>query len=340
MAVSIGSKISASDYNSIRSTLLAVYNTTYGQTMRSNVVTRAVDKVRSIQMLNLFLDAQSSYVHQIGSASTAIAVPPTGQTIGADTSRTFNQTTGAKTIPVSGTEMGINDYESLVTSISNFDGATSGWPEANFTLGTPVSSARGTSWGGASEIQSVYHVLTFTFSSLTQRNSFFNAGGELRFSASLSGGSGAKDSDWASMLSAIGTVRFNKYRITATSGTPTPVLSGGSGFDSLTSSYRQLFIKSGSGVYADNDYTIEGRIVSDTVLRFRITFNDGDTGTGSGTPDPIDESVTGTVTSVVNTFRPDSSFVYNTVTYAAVNIAAPQVVTQVALSADNVTPPS
>ena len=340
MAVSTGSTISAADYNSIRSTLLGVYSTTYGQTMRSSVVTTAVNKVSSAQMLNLFLDAQGAYVHQIGSVSSAIAVPPTGQTIGADTSRTFNQSTGAKAIPTNGTLMGVNDYDSLITSISNFDGSVSGWPDANFTLGTPTSSIRNTTWGGASQIQSIYHVVTFTFSSLAQRNFYFNTGGELRFSASLTGGSGAKDADWATMLSAMSTIKFDKYRITADSGTPTPALSGGSGYDSLTSTYRQLFIKSGSGVYADNDYAIEGRIVSDTVLRFRITFNDGDTGTGTGFPDPIDESVTGTVTSVVNTFRPDSSFVYNTVTYTAVSIPAPTIATAVALSTDNATPPA
>lgn len=340
MAVSVGSSITASDYNNIRSTLVSIYSTSFGQTMRSSAVTSSVDKVSSEQLLNLYLDAQSAYVHQIGSVSTTIAVPAAGQTIGADTSQTFNQTTGAKATPAGGATMGVNDYESIVTSISNFNGSVSGWPDTNFSVGTPTNSARSTGWGGAGQVQSIYHVVTFTFASLAQRNYFFNAGGELRFSANLSAGAGSKDTDWSSLLSAMGTIKFDKYRITASSGTPTPVVSGGSGYDSLTSTYRQLFIKSGSGVYADNDYTIEGRIVSNTVLRFRITFNDGDTGTGLDFPDPIDESVGGTTTSIVNTFRPDSSFIYNSTTYNAVDIAAPTIATAVALTVDNPSAPA
>lgn len=345
MAVSVGDSITPANYNNIRTTLSGVYNTLYGQTIRSSAVVGfftdglSANKVSSQQMLNLFLDAQSTYVHQTGAVSTSIAVPPTGQTIGADTSQTFDQSTGAKATPSGGTAQGYNDYETLITNVSNFDPSVTAFPVGNFTLGTAVSSARSTAWGGSADaVQSIYHVITVTFASLAHRNYYFNAGGELRFTAALTSGAGSKDTDWAALLTAIGTVRFKKYVLTASSGTPTSSGSGGSGYDSLTSTYRQLFIKAGSGVYADNDYTIEGRIVSDTVLRFRITFNDGDVGTGPSIF--VDESVTGTTTSNANTFRPNSSFVYNTVTYTAVDIAAPTIATAVAMTVDNVSPPA
>jgi hypothetical protein len=330
----VGDSITAVQYNNVRTSLASVYSTLYGQTMRSSAVTASVNSVTSQQMLNLFLDAQSAYVHQQGTVSSSVAVPPTGQTVGADTSRTFNQSTGAKATPVDGTKQGMNDYTTLITNISNFDPSTTAFPVGNFTLGTATSSARSTNWGGSADAaNSIYHVVTVTFSTATQMSQFFNAGGELRFSSTLTGGTGSKSTNWAALLSAMGTIRFGKYALTASSGTPT-TSGGGSGFDSLTSIYRQLFIKTGSGLYTGNDYTIDGRIVSSTVLRFRISLDDNDAGT------TVDESVNGTATSNVNTFRPDSSFVFNSTSYTAVSIAAPTVATVVAMTTNNVTPPA
>lgn len=345
MPVTVGGLITATDYNSIRTSLAGVYQTLYGQTLRSTAVTGFstdglnANRVTSQQMLQLYLDSQSCFVHQQGAVSTTISVPPAAQTIGANTSQTYNQTTGALATPTEGALQGYNDFESVIAAISNFDGSVSGWPTSSFSLGVPLSSARSTTWGGATQIQSIYHVVTVTFSSVQAMNNYFNAGGSLRFTASLAGGTGAKSTDWATLLSNMGTVQFNKYRITASSGTPTPPGSGGSGFDSLTGSYRQLYIRTGSGVYADNDYRIEG-FVSGAVLRFRISFNDGDVGETGVPLNPIDESVNGTTTSFVNTFRPDSSFVYNATNYTAVSIPAPTVATAVALTTDNGTPPA
>jgi hypothetical protein len=332
MAVSSGTSILASEYNSFRSTLSAIYFTQYGQTMRSTTVSSGVNRVTSAQMLQLYLDAQSVHVHQRGLASVLIAVPPTGQTVGANTSQTYNQTTGAKATPVDGTEQSLNDYELVIIDVSNFDGSTTGWPDSSFSLGTNVAGTRATNWGTgtATEPTSIYHVVTFTFASLAARDAYFAAGGELRFSAALTGGTGSKDADWAAMLSSMGTIKLDKYRLTADSGTPAV----NSGYDDLTGTYQEFLSKTGSGVYSANEYTIEGRIVSDTVLRFRITFGDLDTGT------LVDEEVSGTTTSNVNTFRPDSSFVYDTVTYTAVDIAAPTIATVVNLSANNASPPA
>jgi hypothetical protein len=134
------------------------------------------------------------------------------------------------------------------------------------------------------------------------------------------------------MLSNMGTIKFDKYRNTSNSGT-------GTGFNGLTGSYTQLYIKTGSGVYADNDYKIEGSLTG-AVIRFRISFNDGDVGE-TGVPfDPIDESVGGTTNSSVNTFRPDSTFTYAATAYQAVSISAPTIATAVQLTANNATPPA
>jgi len=339
MAVVTGGSITAANYNNIRTTLSGIYSTEYGQTMRSAAVTGGStfgtsNSVTSEQMRLLFLDAQSVYIHQQGATSSSVAVPPAGQTVGANISQTFNQTTGATVTPVDGNNQGYNDYDTLIVAISNFNGSVSGWPDSSFTLGTAVSSTpRTTSWGGSADVaKSIYHVVTVTFSSVAQMNYYFNAGGEIRFAASLTGGVGSKDSDWATMLSNMGTIKFDKYRITSNSGT-------GTGFNGLTGSYTQLYIKTGSGVYADNDYKIEGSLTG-AVIRFRISFNDGDVGE-TGVPfDPIDESVGGTTNSSVNTFRPDSTFTYAATAYQAVSISAPTIATAVQLTANNATPPA
>jgi hypothetical protein len=335
MAVTTSNTISASDYNSLRTTLNSILVTTYGQTARTTPVTGfatqglSANQVTASQMLNLFLDVQSVRVHQTGAVSTLIAVPATGQTVGANTVQAYNQTTGAKSNITSGTLMGYNDYESVITSAADFDGSTSGWPDASFSLGTELSSARQQNWGNTSTTASIYHVVTVTFASEPAKTHYFNAGGEIRFSGTLTNGSGDKYTNWTGLLGAMGTVKFDKYSTTASSGIPNPL---GSGLDSLTSSYRLLFTKDGSGVYASNQYTVEGYNVTPTQLRFRIRFNDASVG---GT----DEAVSGTTTSIVNTFRPDSSFVYNSTTYTGVSIAAPSLATAVTMTANNATPP-
>lgn len=339
--VAVGSSILASDYNSMRTTISSVLNSQYNETLLSSVVSGGTgnpstsNSVESSQVLNLFLDIQRAYVHQQGSINTTIAVAASGYTIGANASQSYNQTTGVKTTVTDSSKMGFNDLSAVVVLVNDFDGSVTGWPPGNFASGTAQQSIRGTSWGGAGQIQAIYHVVTVDFASAADLSSFFAAGGELRFSGELNSPGNSKSTDWQSLLSAMGTIKFSKYRSEASAGTANP---SGSGYDSLTSSYRTLFTKVGSGVYADNEYTLEGRIVTSTQLRFRITFNDGDVGTSLTSP--VDESVIGSVVSTVNTLRADSSFVYNTVTYPAVQHPEPSITTVVTLMTDNATPPA
>jgi hypothetical protein len=337
--VSATGTIFASDYNNIRTTASNILNGLYGETLVSNTVSSGVNTVTAQQLEDLYIDLQRVIVHQTGSLSTTIDVPVTGYRVGAETAFGYNTSTGAVTAVTNGTRMGINDYISVVTDIANFDPAVSGFPVGSLLPVAATTSQRTTTWGGAAQIQSVYHNVTVTFASATEIDDFFAAGGELRFTASLASGSGSKSTDWASLLSAMANVKFNKYNTAGSSGTGTNL-----GYDDLTASYQQLFIKTGSGVYADNDYAIEGRQVSATVLRFRITFNDGDVGESGGLPpefvnNPIDESVNGTLTSSVQPARPSSSFVYDLLTYG-VDIGAPTVANVATLDTDYASTPA
>ena len=335
--VTSGTQILASDYNSIRTTANTILVSSWGQSMISSNVTSNVDTVDAAQLEELWIDLQRIYNHQIGSLTPDIAVPATGYTIGADTSFAFNQSTGALSAVTNGTRMGFNDYSAVGTDVANFDPDPIGWPASSFSPGTAENSVRTTTWGGAGQNQAVYHVMTVTFPSVTQKNYYLNAGGEIRFSAVITGGSGAKTLDWNAMFSSMGTLKMNAFSFVAASGT-----SANLGLNDLTASYQTLFTKTGSGVYADNDYTIEGRAVSTTQYRFRITFNDGDSGTGDpAEPDttPIDESVNGTLTSTVQPGFPDSNFTYNTVSYG-VNVSEPTLATAIDVSGNFATPPT
>lgn len=335
MPVIAGNTILAAEYNTLRSTVSGILATNYGQTLTSTTAAAGTTPVSVAKKLDLFLDIQRTHVHHTGALNTTIAVPSTGVTIAADTSESYNQSTGVRAAITDGTRMGYNDFDAATVSLSNFNPSTDNiWPASSFSLGTAISSARSTAWGGAGQVQKIYHEVTVTFANEAAKNHYLNAGGEIRFTAALSGGSGAKDTDWASLLASIGTVRFNKWRLTADSGTPA---AGGSGADSLTSTYRLIFTKSGSGVYADNFYYIEARNDSTSVIRFRVQFDDGDVGTGNPLfpeGDPIDESVGGTTSSTIRPFRPDSSFTYNATSYTAVSLPAPTIASTILLTED------
>lgn len=343
--VTTNDKVTATQYNGMQTSVNSVVATLYGQALSSSQVTGGTgdpstsDTVEEIHMEQLFLDIQKAYVHQNGALDTTIEVVSAGNTIAADTSVNVNTATGAKIAVTDGTLMGYNDYINSVTSISNHNGETDGFPASSFSLSAALTSTRTTNWGGAGQIQSVYHVFEIAFLNNNHRTYFFNTGGEIRFDASLTGTSGSKGTDWASLLSAMGTVKLDKWRTSAASGTP----AAASGFDDLTNSYQTIFTKTGSGVYADNDYTIEARR-SGTNLRFRVTFNDGDVGEGGqgigGVMDPIDETVSGTLTHNASTFTADSSYTYNSVVRPAVQLAEPTKTTSTNLSQDLSTPPT
>ena len=348
--VTSNDKIQNEDYNQLRSNTSAIYVSQWGQTMRSVDViggsTPGVsDTVESSQMDLIFKDIQSVHVHQTGSINAALAVPAVGYTVGADTAQDYNQSTGAKIAVSGGAAMGHNDYIGAVTTISNYNPTHLSYPSGNFSPSAAISSVRTTTWGTGSATQptAIYHIVTVAFASATAKNYFFNAGGQIAFSAAATnigtGESQLKNQDWADLLSAMGTVYFDKHSTSASSGT-----SDSRGSDDLTASYLNLFTKTGSGNYNDNYWQLQARNESSSTIRFRIIISDSDTGTGNlagpGTETPIDEPVTADITSNVLSRRPDSSYVYNSVTYTACDLPHPTITNQVLLTANNATAPA
>lgn len=314
----------------------------YGRDFVSNIVTGGStvgvsDRVTQQQMFDLYLDLQAGYVHQFGSQNSTIL--PAG----------FAQ----------GTEIefqDITDFNTIANAVNAFNHLSTDFDSSSFTTnllrtsgGVSCSSVRSTSWGtGANAV--ITHRVTVDFGTHNSFLYFLSAGGEIRFDASLTGGTSStantKDWDWAQILSAMGTIRFGRVG----SNWRTEAISPGTGTGSLLASISTgttpttvIFTKqggvstaappTGTAVYDNNQYRIRAStnnaFATATQLIFQIEFDDADTGSGGqaepggefGTP--IDEQVTGTVTSNVYTYTPSSDFVIAGVTYAAVQRPAP-----------------
>ena len=256
--------ITANDYNTVQSRINTVMNTDYGQTLLSGQVSVG-EVVTDDQLDNLRLDISKAYTHQQGSAPTITDVDE-GDTILA---------------------AHLTNYENVMTTVeSNIYLIGAG----QFSIEPGISSPRTSAWNGTLE-----HRVLISYGSELAKTQFFKAGGEVRFTASQSGGSSSINVDWRTMLANMGTIKMNYTQTTSTgSGTGSSI-----GQQDLTGSYQTIFQKTGSGVYAANDYIVQARNQTGAI-QVRIYFQD-DKG---GIPD---ENVTGTTISNVQHLRASGS---------------------------------
>ena len=284
MSVNVGSKITAANYNTLQSRIANVLGTGfegsgYGQTLVSSTV-GADTLITANHMELLRTDLNRIAVHQTGSLSNLSELQE-GDKIGA------NQVNGDAT-------KGFNAYIALMNVLE---------PNAilvdptQVTIETAITSVRFSPWNGMP-----VHSFTATWTSQDQRRAFFNAGGEIHMSAEIAGDITPKGLDWNSMLSNMGTIKFGKNSTTKTG-------SGGSSYSignyQVGSSYQLIFERSGQlNTYAENRYYVYAKEISTRAIQFRIEFLDADAG------DPnVDESIFGTLTSLVKQLRPTGSFV-------------------------------
>ena len=292
MTVSVQDKITAANFNTLQSRVQNILGTGssssgYGQTLNSTTVS-ANAVVTAEQMDKLRQDINNGRVHQTGSL-TGLSDIDVKDIIAADTSG-------------GDANKGFNDYFREVGFLED-DRFLIDVTQAS--VENAISSTRSVQWNGT-----ITHRFTVTFSSANARRYFFNSGGAIQFKAQLSNGSGAKDSDWATMLSNMGTIEFT-YLNTQSTGSGTGSAIGN--YD-LTTSFQTIFQKSGSGVYAENLYQIRARSQSNNTIDFRIDFQDNDVGEGLNPPDfaPIDEDVqyiSGTLTSTIQQKRATGNYV-------------------------------
>jgi hypothetical protein len=319
--VSVGDIITAAQYNDLQTRIQKVLgNGTgdygYGETVTS-VAVPVAKIVEATDMNKLYTDIVKCIVHQFGTVPTSIAELAVADIIGADASTTPDETI-----------KGHNDYNTAIGSAETYRLNVAA---SQTSTESKITSQRTSAWGGSTDV--ITHTVSVTFPGnyVTKDTSgnnytttgadhmrhFFNAGGKITFSAALTGGSGSKYNDWNSMLTNMGTIRFGRTDTTATGTGTTSTI----GYLDLTTSYQQIFKKTGSGVYAENDYNINARLVGTDTIQFRIQFRDDDAGDqqlpgsnpgndGVIIPGPaVDENVSGTVTSYVGQVRATGSYV-------------------------------
>lgn len=294
-----GDIISATDYNLIQSKVAGVLgkgagDSGYGMALQSSQVA-SFSIVEASHINNLYQDIKKCKVHTSGALPTNLAEVIIGDTI------EFSNTS---------TDKGIAQYQGRADEVVA-DRLTIAAGQASVEAGD--SSFTDTNWNAT-----IYHEITVTFGAYNRTNGdgtvtnmtaadhrrhFFNAGGEILFSGVIGTGTGSINNDWRNLLTAVGTVRFN-YTETTNGSAGTAI-----GNNDLTANYQTIFTKSASA-YGANDYTIQAKADSDSVIRFRIYFND-DKG-----PNPnYDEQVTARTTSTVQMNRPSNT--------NAVNVPAP-----------------
>jgi hypothetical protein len=290
--MAVGDLITAARYNNLQSRIATIFGNGsgsdgYGQTLESaQALTNATVTARDMQ--GLYLDMSRARTHQTGVVPTSIENINIGDLIIDDDTSPY-------------TEKAVSAFESLMLSIEA-DRFLIDDSQASLTAG--ITSTRTTGWSG-----NLQHEIEVTFSTDDAARHFFNSGGALRFYSTLSGGTELKTDDWRIILNNAGTVQF-KHNQTASSGTGTAFAIG---FYNLTTTYQVIFEKVGSDVnaaYAENRYTIAAKKQNNSIIKFLISFRDEDTGDSpvipvppGGTPGGIDESVDGTLQSIVQVFR-------------------------------------
>jgi hypothetical protein len=267
---SVGSIISAADYNAIRNKIIAVMGTGttnpisgltdftfgYGQQLMSSAVSSGQTITRA-QFENLKSDILNARLHQDGSSPTITTV-----NIG-DVIRY-------------GSTHPVTQYDTLTTTaITNRFNLGTGYfstvaVKDSGGVDLPMPITRTTSWSS-----SVSNTVTVTFGSSNAMRYFFNSGGRINFSSTRTGGSAtSQNSIWSSTLSSAGTQSLGALN------------SGNQGinFYNLTTSDQIWYSITSSAPYSSNTWRLRARLGSGTVgtssftatsIIFTITWTDG-----------------------------------------------------------------
>lgn len=329
--VSVGGIVNKAEYVGLVDRLNAVLGNGSGQTGYGQVSESARDYKASVvtgsnidnnAWNSLRTDINKAWNHQNGQNS-GISTIADGAIIGADATGTSVTRISGNTFSINSpdNDEGVNDFDSKISSIeTNASSIATG----QFTLTTGrqfVSSARTTAWGAPNNTNlMIYSELTVEFnggydvtnsagnvvqaSGIDHRRHFFNAGGEIRLSASLSG-STEKDTDWGTMLGNMDQVIFGKNATTLSGSGSGRARDGSTNVDNaggiesalgnyqVTTGYQLIFQKNGSQTeYAENLVAIYvKRNNAGTILTFLFEFYDNDSGDQTGSGPGIDESV-------------------------------------------------
>jgi len=276
MAYTSGDTILAAHYNSFVSDFNTNWGTGsgdqgYGQSNTLSSVS-AGDTVTATQWSTLLARETTAATHQ-GTSLTSITSPSAGDTISAFTALAAN---------------------TALINTNRHDVDT-----GNYADTTSTESGTG-SWTG-----STVHTFTLTFAGGDEARYYYNAGGSTRFTFSRSGGtSHTKNTEWANLATACGTVIFAVQGTTKSGGSgSTTTLATTVGYQDMTTSAQTLFKQmEGDNPYTANYISItaktnavdsDGNGDNGHILTFVISWVDA---AGDDFNDTVDGTVTDTIT--------------------------------------------
>ena len=285
MAVNVGQLITEAEYTTLRGGVILVMGTPtgtgtsaagYNQTVTAPAVNPG-DKISAAQWNSLKADVDKAYTHQVGSAPNPALV-----TVNAD----------------SGITKTIHDAMETVVNYIKLPGNRFNLGAGQFTT-VSASSKTATNW---KDIR--IHDVTFTWTSANAVKAFFNAGGKITFTSSLSyTGSEAKTLDWQTMMDP-GTITMNYIDVTKSGANGT--IPNSAGYYDLSATEVQILERGGVTPYSENRYNAYASAITNGV-RLRIQYQDNDVGDQTGVGPAVDELVRGTLTSAVSYIRPTGS---------------------------------
>ena len=292
--MAVNDKIVVADYNSIRAKVVSILgtgsaNSGYGQLVQSSDVSIS-SRVTVNEWANLYYDITNCYVHQTGAVPPSATSAVEGATViyNATTSPITQYDTFANTVVSN--KFSVHSSQLYTTSHGT---ATEVWP-----------GVYGTYWNSK-----LTCTVTVTFSSANAARYFFNSGGEVRFTSSLTGSTAnAQTINWTSFLTSVGTKAFGGNK--PNTGTDP---NDNTNFYRLSNAYSVWTTSSSSSPYTSNVYRIQAKSnVADnstgtaTQIDFLIEWIDGyvdpDTGvSGPGQSTPPGDEVYGRINLNVTT---------------------------------------
>lgn len=288
--------VTAARYNNLQARVQGILGTGandegYGQLLQSTSVVTS-EKVKAVDMNNLYTDMINARVHQVGTIPNSISTLVANvDIIRDDDTAPYNITS-------------FRAFEELMIDIEADKFLLS---EVQSSVESGLSVARSTAWNGTiqHDFNAVFGGYTLsdgtTVTPADHIRHFFNSGGEIRISSNISSGSGAKTSDWGSLLNTSGIVSLD-YTQTQPSGSGVGSLVG---YYDLPGAFSPVFEKSGSSVYSANRYKIYAASTpGSATINFRVEYSDFDTGNPS-----YDENVNGVLTNTIQTLRASGLYV-------------------------------
>jgi hypothetical protein len=264
--------ILASDINTIRQKVADVLGTGattfgYGQNIYSSAITSGTI-IQKVQWDAVRFDIVNCYIHQTGNIPSAITVS-TSDTITDDASGAYQN----------------YDYFADVLTNNRFDVAT-----GQFAISAIDTKTTSSTWNTNASSE-----LTINFADATQGRYFFNSGGAIRISSTLTGGTSSQANAWTNLLDSVGEQDFVGDLVAS------------NGYYTLTDSYQTYFSRAASTPYSANLYQLKAKCdVADnsagtaTQVTIKIELSDSYVDLGPPTPGDL---VDGTLTIVAEELK-------------------------------------